>query len=516
MLSFGFHEGRTLSRYQKQLLSCILAVFTAAIGVVLPEIRSAKSQAYNASEDELVDLHQISLTLHKSRTFKLHKAFSSAVVGSPDIADVLPISDKVLYVQGKKVGTTNISVFDKDKQLVGVLDVEVTIDIQNIAQKIRASTESPGIRISSNHEQVVLSGEAKNAADAERAVSIAQGIMKGLLPKSPAESTVVNLMRIAPSQQVLLKVRYLEASRDAGRDLGINWFVANRNGTRGFNTGLGAPTQVGQSPDPTPGGLPLFQALGTFAGSASSLPFGVALANLANSGANVDVLITALETKGLARELAEPDLVALSGDTASFLAGGEIPVPVVQPSSGGTTNITVEYKPFGVQLTFVPTVLANGIINLRMTPSVSQLDYTNAIRNEGFLIPALTKREARTTIELRDGQSFAIAGLLQSEGLRNISQMPWIGSLPILGTLFRSAAYQEKETDLVVIVTPHLVAPAAPGQRLATPLDQSLPSNDVDFFLRGEAEVPKKYSEYVTSGGGLAGPYGHMIFLDDK
>ena len=544
MLAFGFHEGRTLSRYQKQLLSCILAVFTAAIGVVLPEDRSAKSQAYNASEDELVDIHQISLTLHKSRTFKLHKAFSSAVVGSPDIADVLPISDKVLYVQGKKVGTTNISVFDKDKQLVGVLDVEVTIDIQNIAQKIRASTESPGIRISSNHEQVVLSGEAKNAADAERAVSIAQGFMKGLLPKSTAESTVVNLMRIAPSQQVLLKVRFLEASRDAGRDLGVNWFVANRSGTRGFNTGLGGSTQAGQfqsgsngvgptpggpfnivaNPSdptnskivPTGGGLPLFQALGTFAGSASSLPFGVALANLANSGANVDVLITALETKGLARELAEPDLVALSGDTASFLAGGEIPVPVVQPSSGGTTNITVEYKPFGVQLTFVPTVLANGIINLRMTPSVSQLDYTNAIRNEGFLIPALTKREARTTIELRDGQSFAIAGLLQSEGLRNISQMPWIGSVPILGALFRSAAYQEKETDLVVIVTPHLVAPAAPGQRLATPLDQSLPSNDVDFFLRGEAEVPKKYSEYITSGGGLAGPYGHMIFLDDK
>ena len=507
MLSFGFHEGRTLSRYQKQLLSCILAVFTAAIGVVLPEIRSANSQAYNASEDELVDLHQISLTLHKSRTFKLHKAFSSAVVGSPDIADVLPISDKVLYVQGKKVGTTNISVFDKDKQLVGVLDVEVTIDIQNIAQKIRASTESPGIRISSNHEQVVLSGEAKNAADAERAVSIAQGFMKGLLPKSTAESTVVNLMRIAPSQQVLLKVRYLEASRDAGRDLGINWFVANQSGTRGFNTGLGTPTQVGQSPDATPGGLPLFQALGTFAGTtASSLPFGVALANLANSGANVDVLITALETKGLARRLAEPDLVALSGDTASFLAGGEIPVPVVQPSSGGTTNITVEYKPFGVQLTFVPTVLANGIINLRMTPSVSQLDYTNAIRNEGFLIPALTKREARTTIELRDGQSFAIAGLLQSEGLRNISQMPWIGSVPILGTLFRSAAYQEKETDLVVIVTPHLVAPAAPGQRLASPLDQSYRATMSTSFCVERQKFRKNIVNMSRQAEGWRGP----------
>lgn len=176
----------------------------------------------------------------------------------------------------------------------------------------------------------------------------------------------------------------------------------------------------------------------------------------------------------------------------------------------------MEYKPFGVQLTFVPTVLSNGIINLRLTPSVSELDYTNAIKNENFLIPALTKREARTTIELRDGQSFAIAGLLQTEGLRNISQVPWIGTVPVLGTLFRSSSYQNNETDLVVIVTPHLVAPAAPGQRLATPLDTRLPSNDTDFFLLGQTEVPKKYTEYVTSGGGVAGPYGHMMPLDGK
>ena len=186
------------------------------------------------------------------------------------------------------------------------------------------------------------------------------------------------------------------------------------------------------------------------------------------------------------RELAEPDLVALSGDTASFLAGGEVPIPVVQPSSGATPTITVDYKQFGVQLTFQPTVLANGMINLRLTPSVSELDYANAIENQGFLIPALKKREARTTIELRDGQTFAIAGLLQSEGLRNISQVPWIGTVPVLGALFRSSAYQQKETDLVVIVTPHLVAPIVPGQRVASPLDHHLPSNDMDFFLLGK------------------------------
>jgi len=187
---------------------------------------------------------------------------------------------------------------------------------------------------------------------------------------------------------------------------------------------------------------------------------------------------------------------------------------VVQPSSGATPTITVDYKPFGVQLTFMPTVLANGVINLRLTPSVSELDYAQGITQNGFTIPALMKREAHTTIELRDGQSFAIAGLLQSDGLRNIDQVPWLGSVPVLGSLFRSSGYQQKETDLVVIVTPRLAVPAAPGQKLATPLDNRLPANDADFFLMGQTEVPKQYTEFVSSGGDVSGPFGHSISAD--
>ena len=164
-----------------------------------------------------------------------------------------------------------------------------------------------------------------------------------------------------------------------------------------------------------------------------------------------------------------------------------------------------------MQLTFVPTVLAGGIIDLRLAPSVSELDFTQAIQISGFTVPSLTKREARTTIELRDGQSFAIAGLLASRNQRDISQLPWIGSVPVLGALFGSAAYQQEETDLVVIVTPHLVAPACLG-RLATPFDNHMPTNDVDFFLMGEMEQRKEeIREYVTSGGGIQGPYGHII-----
>src|SRR5262249_35407435 len=271
----------------------------------------------------------------------------------------------------------------------------------------------------------------------------------------------------------------------AGRELGVNWFVANRAGTRGATTGLGTPVQptgrpalpgnaVDGSGNPVTGaGVPLFQTIGTLVPTvtgASPAPFGVALANLVNNGTTIDVLISALETKGLVRSLAEPDLVALSGDMAAFLAGGEFPVTTLQPGGSlGFPTFTTEYKPFGVQLTFTPTVLSSGKINLRLAPSVSEIN-TFIQGPSGSQLPEFTKREARTTIELRDGQSFAIAGLLQSRNRRDISQLPWIGSVPVLGALFSSKSFQQDETDLVVIVTPHLVAPAVPGQRLATPL----------------------------------------------
>ena len=486
---------------------CIAAVGAGTSANIANHQPANAQSAPRPTSDEAFSRH-IAVTQFKSRTVRLATPFASTVIGSPDIADVLTMSDQVIYVQGKKIGATNVSVFDRVGRLIGVLDVEVTLDTLSLATQIRASTGVAGIRVGSNNGQVILSGDVPDAVTADRAVTIA----KAATPTIP----VVNAMRVATSQQVMLRVRFLEASRNAARDLGVNWFGGTPN-NRGFNTGLGTITQAGQSPAATPGGLPLFQTLSTFAGSTTGAPFGVALANLVNSkNFTLDVLITALESKGLVRSLAEPDLVALSGDTASFLAGGELPVPIVQPSAGNSPLITVEYKPFGVQLTFVPTVLANGVINLRMTPSVSELDYTNAISVSGFLIPELKKREARTTIELRDGQSFAIAGLLQTEGLRNIAQVPWLGSVPVLGALFRSSSYQQNETDLVVIVTPHLVMPAPPGQPLATPLDQRQPSNDPDLFVLGQTDVRKPRSDTVAAGVTPNGPYGYIMPVDIK
>jgi pilus assembly protein CpaC len=206
-----------------------------------------------------------------------------------------------------------------------------------------------------------------------------------------------------------------------------------------------------------------------------------------SGGLNIDVIVNALEEKGLARALAEPNLVALSGDTASFLAGGEYPVPV----PGLLGSVTIDYKRYGVGLAFTPTVLSDGLINLKIEPEVSQLDVSNPVQVAGISVPPLIVRRASTTVELRDGQSFVIGGLLQSKGQSQLQQLPWIGDVPVLGALFRSAQYQKNETDLIIIVTPRIVRPARPDDPLKTPLDNTLPPNDVDVFLMGKVEVER-------------------------
>ena len=483
-------------------------------------------------------VRHITVTLNKSKTLTFAHPFSSAVIGAPEIADLLPMTDRILYVQGKKLGTTNISVFDADKRLVAVVDLEVAPDAASVHGDILATTGARSINVSGANGQVVLSGEASDAVSAARAVDVA----KGLSPNTP----VINAMTVAPSQQVMLKVRFLEADRTAGRDFGINWFGGNKNGI-GF-TGLGNSATASASTTAANSANNSFQstigngantgATGTTASfgnsatsnatSASSIatavggavfpavgvvPFGSLLAQVVNTGGvRIDTLISALEQNGLVKTLAEPDLVAQSGEKASFFAGTEVPIPTVQPGTTGTIpTVTVQYQPCGVTLNFIPTVLNTGLINVHLTPDVCEVTTTTPIVVNGTTIPELTERSANTTVELRDGQSFAIAGLLQAQDIDQLSQLPWIGSVPVLGALFRSTNYQKAETDLVVIVTVHLVRPVPPSKHLATPFDNTLQANDVDLFLMGDVERKKKFTEFVTSGGGLQGPYGHIL-----
>jgi pilus assembly protein CpaC len=483
---------------------------------------------------EMNDVQRVRVTVNKSRSFRVNTAFSTIVAGSPDIVDVKSLSDHLIYIQGKQTGTTNVILFDSSMKQIGILDVEVAIETSNLQQNIQSSTGTRGIRVTAAEGQVVLSGTAVDAVAAERAMAIATGSV-------PKGAVVVNAMNVASPQQVMLEVRFLEVDRTAGRQLGVNLSGTNGSGSTIANSGLAASGTInGISSGPStsamvgtinpatgtitqpsqilPGGLTGVPLLGTAGTLASGVvPFGNILTNVLklNNGTSIDALITALETKGVVRRLAEPNLIALSGDSARFLAGGEFPVPTTStPVAGGFPSVTIEFKKFGVELGFVPTVLSRGVINLRIEPSVSELDFTNAVTIGGTMIPALTVRDARTTVELRDGQSFAIAGLLQNRNQQAISQLPWIGSVPVLGSLFRSSSYQQNETDLVIIVTPRLVAPAAPGQVLASPLDSRLPANDVDFFLNGQMEVKKRYTDYVNSGGDIKGPYGHLIGPD--
>ena len=395
----------------------------------------------------------------KSHTIQTSHSFIDLVVGDPDIADVMPLTDRTLYVLGKKIGLTNVSVFDASKQLVGVIEVEVSYNTGMIAADMERMAPGSGAQVSSANGRTVLSGVVPDSVTAARAVAVAR-------QHGPE---VLNELVVRSPQQVMLEVRFVEASRNAGKELGINVAAVDRNIT-----------------NPNRRGLSLAAASGAASLASGGAPFGTLLGNVLSNGVEADILIRALEERGLARRLAEPNLIAMSGEKASFLAGGEFPIPV----AGDRDRITVDYKKFGVSLTFTPTVLGNGVINLRIEPEVSQLDYTNTVRTAAVAVPALIVRRASTVVELRDGQSFAIAGLLQSVSQETQEQLPWLGDVPILGALFRSTAFERKETDLAIIVTPRLVKPAKPGQRLKTPLDSAAPANDADLFLVGQQEIP--------------------------
>ena len=279
----------------------------------------------------------------------------------------------------------------------------------------------------------------------------------------------------------MLEVRFIEANRTLSRGVGVNWATSGKMGatTGNENISSGGIFSLGNSN---------FGNNTTFSNQLPSnlIPFGTFTGQVLGGPVKANLSVQALEEKGLARSLAEPNLMALSGDTASFLAGGEFPFPV---GVNAFNQVSIEFKKYGVGLAFTPTVLSGGQINLKVEPEVSELDSSNGVVISGYQIPGLSVRRASTTVELRDGQSFMIAGLLQGTHKADTQGLPWVGDVPVLGTLFRSQSFQKNETDLVIIVTPRLVHPMVPGDKLATPLDNRKPTDDGEFFLLGQQEV---------------------------
>ncbi len=459
------------------------AAFAAALCACCPAFANGNSKNitsyYLDRETQRIDVRVI---LHKSETVRAAFPFGDALVGDPEIADVVPLTNQSIYILGKKVGVTRLSLLDTKKQVLGVVDIEVTYDMDILRRQLKQERSFSNIHVSSVNGKVLISGVAPDAVAMQRVMTFAEQL---------APHDVTNGMTVAAPQQVLLEVRFVEATRQLNRGLGVNWAAGGKiGGTTGNENILsGGLTDTGN------GNFANNAVFNSMSGLASNLiPFGTLGGRVLNGGVKADAFVSALEEKGLARRLAEPNLIALSGDTASFLAGGEFPFPV---AVNAFNQVSVEFKKFGVGLAFTPTVLSNGQINLKIEPEVSELDTTNTVSIGNYQIPSLTVRRASTTVELRDGQSFVIAGLLQGSHVADTRQLPWAGDVPVLGTLFRSQSYQKNETDLVIIVTPRLAQPRVPGDKLATPLDNRKNATDAEFFLDGRHEVEVSKPKFV-------------------
>lgn len=444
------------------------------------------------------EVTQVFVAPGKTLTISTNLRFSDLVVGSEQIADVVPISERSLYIQGVRSGFTNVSIYNNQKKLLGIIDVRVRLNFNELQQAIRSAVPSAQVTATNVNNRVRLSGLVKNAVDLRKVIEVAEQY---------SSEPVINSIRVRDAQQVLLKVRVLEVTRTAGRDLGINLSgvqagnVKFVTGSSFQNTGavVGGPSSL----------IPVYNA----PSSSNGLPFGTLIGQLLEvAGVRVDILINALEAKGLGRRLANPSLIAMSGTEATFNVGGEVPISTVVTGDNGNVATQTSYRPFGVILRFRPVVLDKGLINLYVNPEVSEVDWANTVNGN----PSFVTRSASTTVELRDGQSFAIAGLLQTTNAKNIRQVPWLGQVPILGTLFRSTHFQKMETDLVIVVTPRIVRPAAPDEPLNSPLDSARSSDDVELFLLGMLEVDKDMIRRFRDGKGIVGPYGHIIDLDFK
>ena len=414
--------------------------------------------------------------------------FAELSIANPGIADISTLSESSIYVLGKAPGRTTLTLLSADGKLIANVDVQVTPDVAEFKERLRQILPGENIEVRTANDGIVLSGTVSSTAKLDRALDLASRY---------APDRVSNLMQVGGTQQVMLKVRFAEMQRSVAKNLGASLGIRSNSGSVGGFVGSGNfknQSAVNGAFDngtfPTTGNSTGALGLGF---SAGSLQFAV--------------LLEALESKGVVRTLAEPNLTALSGQEAKFLAGGEYPIPV----SGGNNGITIEYKPFGVELNFTPVVVDGDIINLTMNAAVSSIDNTVTVESGGFTINAFKRRETSTTVELRDGESFAVAGLLQDD-FRNLNdQIPWLGDVPVLGALFRSAQYQRSQSELVIIVSAHLVTPTR-GEALALPTDRVRLPTERELFLNGKVQGrPLKGAAGEVARQDFGSPYGYVM-----
>jgi pilus assembly protein CpaC len=469
------------------LFACLVVFSTACWGEGPPRVTL-----------EATSSQKIGLTVGKSIILGSPQAVKRVSLADDKIADAIVLTPRQIYIVGKTAGITNLILWEDKEKVSAIVDLDVSPDISRLKEKLHEILpDEKDIRVTSSHDRITLSGTVSSTSNLSQVLALAESFAGG----KEGEGKVINLLEVAGVHQVMLEVRVSEMGRSLLKELGINFSYVSKGGV---NLGIG-----------TLSGL-------TTTSSVSATNLGVspavnALFRFLGGGATWTMFIDALKEDGLLKVLAEPTLITLSGKNASFLAGGEFPVPIPQSVGGGSSTITIEFKSFGVGLNFTPTVLNNGKINMQVNPEVSELDFSNAVSFQGFVIPGLTTRRVSTTVELADGQSFAIAGLLQDNVRTASDRYPLFGDIPILGALFRSQSFKKSETELIVIVTPHLVKPLDLSKQ-TLPTDQYIEPDDFEFFLLGKIEGKgnMKSASVIPSSpegktGGLEGEFGHIV-----
>ena len=451
--------------------------------------------------------------LYKSRVVSLDAPAARISVGNADIADILILRSSQLYVLGKDLGTTNVLLWDRDEQLIGTVSVEVTHDLQALKAKLHHLMPDEKIEVYSAQRNIVLAGRVSNVGNMSAALRIAQGYFKesagtGMSQQGGTEfgaanveenkvGDVINMMSVGGVQQVMLEVKVAEISRTELKRLDVRfntiltrssrWNVGGVNGGASFPDALFAPNDI-RIPvfgEPAPFG----PVIDEFAPNPMVIQDKGFFASLLTEEFLFNLAFDAAKEKGLAKILAEPTLTTLTGQEAEFLSGGEFPIPVPQQNGA----VTIEFKKFGVGVRFLPVVLDSGRINLKLGIAVSELVNNNsvAVQRDGvsslFIIPSLSTRSAESTVELADGQTIGIAGLINENMREVVTKFPGLGDLPGLGVLFRSQNFQKGETELLILVTPHLAKPVLPAD-IRLPTDNFAEAGDIGFFLGGKLE----------------------------
>lgn len=463
------------------LLGAVLAILP---GMVLAQTDADQSAADEAAADLagpdaadetplpiVVSTPQdILLTPGESRVVTTDFPIGNIIVGADAVATAVPLSRTSFVLQTRAPGRTAIVALDEQQTRRQQFNVTVRDDFSGLSDILNGLDSGNQIDVTNVNGRVLLRGQVRDENQRQKALDVAA---------SYSTATVIDSLRVVDSRQVMLRVNILELSRSSGTDLGISLFgssdaFVNANGTP-FETRSGTRRITSA-------------LLGDF---------------------DVDYVLQALEVKGLARRLANPTLVSVNGQEASFVVGGEVPIVApIEDETGATTGQTVtDYREYGVRLNFTPTIMDRGVVRLVITPEVSQIDESVRVDDN----PAFITRRVTTTVELDSGNSFVIAGLLQSNSERAVAQFPWLGSIPIIGTLFRSSSFQNNETELVVIVTPVLVNTRSPQVQPFDPRNQSSEPTQTEFFLLGLVESTRGLTERFRSGVGAGGPFGHIL-----